>query len=53
MNTLRKLWEISEEVQTFGCSFWVDKAFQGEFRGGKAINLDLEAEWERVLEVLK
>ena len=40
MNTLRKLWEISDKIETF----------KGDFKGGRGSDLDLEPEWKRVLE---
>ena len=52
LNTLRKFWEISEGMQTFQPNIEYGWRVHN-FQGGKASNLDLEAEWQRVLEVLQ
>merc|ERR1712192_287675 len=54
LNTLRKLWEISEGIQTFQPNMEVGYGWRvHNFQGGRASNLDLEAEWQRVLEVIQ
>ena len=47
-NTLRKLWETSDEMM----GFQSDTGAMREFKGGRTINLDLEAEWQHILEVI-
>ena len=46
--TLRKLWETSDEMM----GFQSDTGAMREFKGGRTINLDLEAEWQHILEVI-
>merc|ERR1712130_114057 len=54
LNTLRKAWEIAEKIQVVQFTIQGPGAYQmHDFQGGKAINLDLEAEWQRVLEVIQ
>ena len=48
LNTLRKLWEASEGM----IGFQSDTFAMREFQGGRSINLDLEAEWQHILEVI-
>ena len=48
LNTLRKLWETSEGMM----GFQSDTRAMREFKGGRTINLDLEAEWQHILEVI-
>jgi len=53
LNTLKKLWEISEEIQTFPLNPQGTGWRVHDFHGGRASNLDLEAEWQRVLESIQ
>ena len=55
LNTLRKVWEISEEIQIIKRNMVGPGAYRiHDFQGGRgASNVDLEAEWGRVLEVLQ
>ena len=48
LNTLRNLWDICEMILTY-----TSPGLQSRnFLGGKVPNLDLEAEWQRVLDTL-
>ena len=48
LNTLRNLWDICERILTYTSPGLQSRNFQG----GKVPNLDLEAEWQRVLDTL-
>ena len=49
LNTVRRLWEISDEMTGFRTGTFEMQ----EFLGGRRSNLDLEAEWQRILEVIQ
>ena len=49
LNTVRRLWEISDEMTGFRTGTFEMQ----EFWGGRRSNLDLEAEWQRILEVIQ
>ena len=55
LNTLRKVWEISEEIQIIKRNMVGPGAYRmHDFQGGRgASNVDLEAEWGRVLDFLQ
>ena len=49
LNTLRRLWEISDEM----IGFRTGTVEAQEFLGGRRSSLDLDAEWQRILEVIQ
>jgi len=53
LNTLKKLWEISEGMEAFQLQPNMAGWRRHELQGGRTNSLDLEAEWQRVLEVIQ
>ena len=53
LNTLKKLWEISEGMEAFQLQPNMAGWRWNDLQGGRTNSLDLEAEWQRVLEVIQ
>ena len=54
LNTLRKVWDICDNIQVVQITWQGPGVYRmHNLKEGKTINLDLETEWQRVLEVIQ